>query len=65
MHWNITGFLVLKMKSRSTALRIATLVFMFILCIRFLVSDSLTGVLRKRYGHDLVQEVRKLEQFWI
>ena len=48
----------------STALRIATLVFLFIARIRFpaQVSYSLIGVLRKRYGRDLVKEVRTLEK---
>ena len=45
----------------STALRIATLVFLFIARIRFPASYSLIGVLRKRYGRDLVKEVRTLE----
>ena len=57
----------------STALRIATLVFLFIARIRFPASESLIGVLRKRYGRDLVKEVITLEkidlnlkrQFWI
>ena len=46
----------------STALRIATLVFLFIARIRFPASESLIGVLRKRYGRDLVKEVRALEK---
>ena len=46
----------------STALRIATLVFLFIARIRFPASYSLIGVLRKRYGRDLVKEVRTLEK---
>ena len=46
----------------STALRIATLVFLFIARIRFPASESLIGVLRKRYGRDLVKEVRTLEK---
>ena len=57
----------------STALRIATSVFLFIARIRFPVSFSLIDVLRKRYGRDLVKEVRTLEnldfkhkrRFWI
>ena len=61
------------MAFRSTALRIATLVFLFIVRIRFPASESLIGVLRKRYGRDLVKEVITLEkidlnlkrQFWI
>ena len=44
----------------STALRIATLVFLFIAHIRFPASFSLIGVLRKRYGRDLVKEIRML-----
>ena len=50
------------MAFRSTALRIATLVFLFIVRIRFPASESLIGVLRKRYGRDLVKEVRTLEK---
>ena len=46
----------------STALRIAILVFLFIARIRFPASFALIGVLRKRYGRDLVQEVRTLEK---
>ena len=45
----------------STALRIATSVFLFIARIRFPVAFSLIDVLRKRYGRDLVKEVRTLE----
>ena len=44
----------------STALRIATLVFLFIARIRFPASFSLIGILRKRC-RDLVKEVRTLE----
>ena len=43
-------------------LRIATLVFLFIASYRFLASDSLTDVLRKRYGLDSVKEIRALEK---
>ena len=50
------------MAFRSTALRIATLVFLFIVRIRFPASESLIGVLRKRYGRDLVKEIRTLEK---
>ena len=50
------------MAFRSTALRIATFVFLFIARIRFPASDSLIDLLRKRYGHDLVKEVRTLEK---
>ena len=50
------------MGSGSTALRIATLVFLFIAQIRFPASFSLIGVLRTRYGCDLVKEVRTLEK---
>ena len=46
----------------STAPHIATLVVLFIACIRFPASYSLIGVLRKRYGCDLVKEVRTLEK---
>ena len=57
-----TGFIELTMAFGSTALRIATLVFLFIARIRFPASYSLRGVLRKRYGRDLVKEVRTLEK---
>ena len=46
----------------STALCIATLVFLFIARLIFQPSESLISVLRKRYGHDLVKEVRTLEK---
>ena len=62
MQWNATHFLVLNIAFGSAALRIATLVFQFIARIRFPASDSLIGVLRKRYGRDLVKEVRTLEK---
>ena len=45
----------------STALRIATLVFLFTARYRFSASDSLNGVSRKTYGLDLVKEIRALE----
>ena len=41
----------------STALRITTLVFLFIARIRFPTSDSLIGVLRKTYVRDLVNKM--------
>ena len=47
---------------RSTALRIATIVSLFIVRMRFPASFSLNGVLRKRYGRDLVKEFRTLEK---
>ena len=47
----------------STALRIATLVFLFIARIRLLAFFSLIGVLRKKYGRYLAKEVRTLENF--
>ena len=50
------------MEFGSTALRVATLVFLFIARIRFPASFSLIGVLRKSYGRDLVKEVRTLEK---
>ena len=46
----------------STALRIATSLFLFSARIKFPASDSLIGVLRKRYGGDLVKKVRTLEK---
>ena len=45
----------------STALHYATLEFLFIARISYLASDSLIWVLRKRYGRDLVKEVKALE----
>ena len=45
----------------SITLHIATLVFLFIAHIRFPASFSLIRILRKRYGRDLVKEVRTLE----
>ena len=62
MHWNIADFLVLNKAFGSTALRIATSVFLFIARIRFAVSDSLIDVLRTRYGRGLVKEVRIFEK---
>ena len=53
---------MLNMAFGSTALRIATLVFLFIARIRFPSSESLIGILRKRYGRDLLKEVRTLEK---
>ena len=50
------------MAFRSIALRIATLVFLFIACIKFPASFPLIGVLRNRYGRDLVKKVRTLEK---
>ena len=47
---------------RSVALRIATLVFLFIACIKFPAVFPLIGILRKRYGLDLVKKVRTLEK---
>ena len=52
----------LNMAFGSTALRIATLVFLFFARIRFPASESLIGVLRKRYRRDLVKEIRRLEK---
>ena len=49
------------MAFESTALRIATLVFLFIARIRFPAFFSLIGILRKRGCRDLVKEVRTLE----
>ena len=55
------GFFVLNMAFASTALRIATL-SPFITHIRFPASDFLIDVLRKRYGRDLLKEVKTLEK---
>ena len=61
-HWyNVTGFIESIMAFGSTALRIATLVFLFIARIRFPASFSLIGILRKRCGGDLVKTVEKLD----
>ena len=46
----------------STAIRMAALMFLFIARIRFPASESLIRILRKRYSHDLVKEVRTLEK---
>ena len=46
----------------STALRIATLLFLLIARIRFPASFSLIVVLRRRYSRDLVKEVRTQEK---
>ena len=62
LHWNITGFIDLIMAFGSTALRISTLLFLFIARIRFPATLSLIGDLRTRYGRDLVKEVRTLEK---
>ena len=62
LHWNITDFIELVVAFGSTVLHIATLVFLFIARIRFPASFSLIGVLRKKYGHNLVKEVRTLEK---
>ena len=59
---NTTIFLQISALEYNRALRIATLVFLFIACIRFLASESLISVLMKRYGRDLVKEVRTLEE---
>ena len=48
---------MLNMAFGSTALRITTLVFLFIARIRFPASDSLIGVLRKTYVRDLVNKM--------
>ena len=46
-------FSCVNMASGSTALHIATLVLLFIAHIRFPASNSITSILRKRYGCDL------------
>ena len=46
----------------SAALRIATSVFLFSARIRFPAHNSIVGTLWKRYGQDLVWEVRALEK---
>ena len=61
LHYNITDFTVLNIAFGSTALRIATLVFLFTARYRSSASDSLNGVSRKIYGLDLVKEIRALE----
>ena len=62
LHYYITGFIELIMAFGSAALRIAILVFLFIARIRFPASCSLIRVLRKRYGRNLVKEVRTLKK---
>ena len=46
----------------STTLRIAMVVLLFLARIRFPAHNSLVGTLHKRYGQDLVKEVRDLEK---
>ena len=53
---------MINMAFGSATLRIATLVFLFIVRIRFPASESLISVLRKIYGLDLVKEVKTLEK---
>ena len=48
---------MLNMAFGSAALRITTLVFLFIARIRFPASDSLIGVLRKTHVRDLVNKM--------
>ena len=46
----------------SAALRITTIALLFLAGIRFPAHNSLVGTLQKRYGQDLVKEVRALEK---
>ena len=62
MHWNITGFLVLNMVFGSTGLRIEPLVFLLFCMCQISSFCARTGVIRKRYGPGLDQEVRTLEK---
>lgn len=61
---NITGFSILIMIFAATALRIATLMFLFISRIRLPASDSLIKVLRNKHGRNLANEVRKNEKLY-
>ena len=69
----LPDFFVLNMVFGSTTLHISTSVFLFIARVSFPASDSLIGVLRKRYGTNLVGKLehwRKYtlnikRQFWI
>ena len=51
----------INMSLKWAAWRIATVAFLFLARIRFPGHISLAGTLRKRYGRDLVKEVRALE----
>lgn len=46
----------------SAALQITTIALLFLAGIRFPAHNSLVGTLQKRYGQDLVKEVRALEK---
>ena len=46
----------------SAALRIATVALLFLARIRFPAHNLLVGTLWKRYGQDMVKEVRPLEK---
>ena len=46
----------------SAALRSVTVALLFLARISFPAHNSLVGTLRKRYGQDLVKEVRALEK---
>ena len=60
----LPDFYLLNMVFGSTTLHISTSVFLFIARVSFPASDSLIGVLRKRYGPELVGEVRTLEKIY-
>ena len=53
---NLKIFIALNLAFRSSALRIATLIFLFIERIRIPAFDELIGILRKMYGRDLVRK---------
>ena len=61
---NITGFSILIMIFAATALRIATLMFLFISRIRLPASDSLIDILKNKHGRNLANKVRKIEKLY-
>ena len=46
----------------ATALRIATLMFLFISHIRLPASDSLIDILKNKHGRNLANKVRKIKK---
>ena len=42
--------------------KVFALVFLFIICLHFLRSQSIAGVIRKRYGDRALKNVRKFER---
>lgn len=43
-------------------MRVAALVFLILICLRFPYSKSVAEVIRKRYGQDTVKKLGKLEK---